>query len=238
VTSERIAAMHWGLAASRPVVVSLAVISDDEELVRRVMETLERDGMIVKLSAAGPDVYAIDGSEAPPDLVVVRRSADQPGLDEVVKSVRRGLPGANVVVVLPSPARAQVGLLLSAGADGLVLERDLESSLAAVVGAVAVHHVSMPAELRHQIQPPALSYRERQILALAVAGRTNAQIGSRLFLAESTVKGHLASAFRRLGVHSRREAAALVLASDDGLRRTVLATLRLSDAVPRQGDGA
>ena len=86
--------------------------------------------------------------------------------------------------------------------------------------------VSMPASMRHSIEPPALSHRERQALGLALAGLTNAQIARTVFIAESTVKSHLSSAFRRLGVHSRREAVAL-LNSDPALRASVLAALRL-----------
>jgi DNA-binding NarL/FixJ family response regulator len=236
MTGQQVRTARWGFTVSRPVVVSLAVVSDDEMLAPRAVELLERDGLVVRLAAAGPDVYAIEGSESAPDLVIVRRATDQPGLEQVLQWLRRELPAASVVVVLPSRKGAQVGRLLSAGADGLVLERDLASSLPVVTRSVAADFVSVPAELRHEIQPPALSHRERQILGLAVAGLTNAQIARQLFLAESTVKGHLASAFRRLGVHSRREAAALVLASDDGLRRMVLATLRLSEALPRHGE--
>jgi DNA-binding CsgD family transcriptional regulator len=102
------------------------------------------------------------------------------------------------------------------------------------VRAVGAGQISVPSELRHLIQPTALSHRERQILGLAVAGLTNAQIAARLFIAESTVKTHLSSAFRRLGVHSRREAAAMVFASDEMLRRSVLTTLRLSHALEPQ----
>ena len=48
------------------------------------------------------------------------------------------------------------------------------------------------------------------------AGLTNSEIAESLFLSESTVKSHLSSAFAKLGVRSRREAAALVLDPDQG----------------------
>jgi DNA-binding CsgD family transcriptional regulator len=79
------------------------------------------------------------------------------------------------------------------------------------------------------LESPSLSHREREILALAVGGLANREIAARLYLTESTVKTHLSWAFRRLGVHSRREAA-LVLAWDEVLRRDVLAALERSDA--------
>jgi DNA-binding NarL/FixJ family response regulator len=38
------------------------------------------------------------------------------------------------------------------------------------------------------------------------AGRTNKEIAAELFVAEGTVKAHVASIHRKLGVHSRAEA--------------------------------
>ena len=64
-----------------------------------------------------------------------------------------------------------------------------------------------------------------QIIALVAVGCTNAQVAQRLYLSESTIKGHLSSVFRRLGVSSRRKAAAAVFASDDEFRRTILSSV-------------
>jgi DNA-binding NarL/FixJ family response regulator len=61
------------------------------------------------------------------------------------------------------------------------------------------------------------SYREKQVLELVLAGLTNGEIAGRLYLSESTVKSHLASSFRKLGVSSRVEAARRVLDPDSGL---------------------
>ena len=57
---------------------------------------------------------------------------------------------------------------------------------------------------------------------LVVMGFTNSQIGSRLFLAESTVKSHLSSAFSKLGVRSRSEAAALILDPEESFGMGIL----------------
>ena len=50
----------------------------------------------------------------------------------------------------------------------------------------------------------------------------NREIADRLFLAESTIKSHVASSLAKLGVRSRKEAAALVLDPQEGLRALVL----------------
>jgi len=207
------------------------VISDDQALAGRVMSSLERDGLVVRLEATGRDVSALAAAKRRPTVVVV---ADQGAAEDVVRQARRWVPNAAVIVILSATGHGDASRLLSAGADALLLDRDVDAAVAMAVRAVGAGQVSVPSELRHLIQPTALSHRERQILGLAVAGLTNAQIATRLFIAESTVKTHLSSAFRRLGVHSRREAAAMVFASDEMLRRSVLTTLRLSHALEPQ----
>jgi pimeloyl-ACP methyl ester carboxylesterase/DNA-binding CsgD family transcriptional regulator len=53
---------------------------------------------------------------------------------------------------------------------------------------------------------PVLTPRERQVLALLREGLDNASIGRRLHLSEKTVRNHLSSVYRKLGVSSRTQA--------------------------------
>jgi DNA-binding NarL/FixJ family response regulator len=55
----------------------------------------------------------------------------------------------------------------------------------------------------------ALSARQREILGYVVEGLSNAEIGRRLYLSESTIKQHLRAAYKLLGVSNRTEAANL-----------------------------
>src|SRR5215208_3510345 len=52
-----------------------------------------------------------------------------------------------------------------------------------------------------------LSARQREILEMVVEGLSNAEIASRLYLSESTIKQHLGAVYKELGVHNRTQAA-------------------------------
>ncbi len=54
-----------------------------------------------------------------------------------------------------------------------------------------------------------LTRREREVLALLVAGRTNRQIGEELFISEATASVHVSNILGKLGVSGRTEAATL-----------------------------
>src|SRR4051812_506474 len=61
----------------------------------------------------------------------------------------------------------------------------------------------------------ALSPREREVAGLVADGRTNREIAARLFLSEKTIETVLSRVFRKLGVRSRAEVAAQVVAAAD-----------------------
>jgi DNA-binding NarL/FixJ family response regulator len=148
-------------------------------------------------------------------LCALERPAD-------LRDILRGQPSIPVVVVGSALNVADARRLLEAGATGFC-DEDSGLELLPHVAHLAAHgQLSLPARMREVVEPISLSTRERQVLALMASGLSNPEIAEQMFISESTVKSHAASAFRRLGVHSRREAVALVLGGDETLRRTVL----------------
>jgi DNA-binding NarL/FixJ family response regulator len=133
----------------------------------------------------------------------------------VVRAACEQTPQTAIVVVTPPGRDWEVRRALRAGACGIVFDGELERTLPAAVRAVAAGLVAVPRAVRHQAVKPVFSAREREILGLVAEGATNREIADRLFLAESTVKSHLSTAFTKLGVRSRAEAAALVLDPDE-----------------------
>lgn len=198
----------------RPAAAAIAVhVARGHDLDRRAIEqALKQDGLTAMVSS--PD----SNGHGQPDLVIVtavRWAADVRGLAD-------GHPGAALVAIIDRPSAAVTRRLLEAGAAGIVDRRNWHRALGPVVRAVLAGQVCVPGTATAAVEPPALTLRERQVLALMVRGMSNRQIAEELYLSESTVKSHAVTAFRRLGVNSRREAVGAVLGSGDALRRSVM----------------
>jgi DNA-binding NarL/FixJ family response regulator len=201
----------------------VASIASSEPVARAAMRALERGGLVIDGRYLGSGPPAAERIATATDVVLIMEDARQ--LAAVVRAARLAAADAGIVVVVPVATQTGTRRLLAAGADALVIEAERQEVLPAAVLGAAAGQISIPRPLRGGLEPPTLSPRELQIVALAAAGCTNAQIADRLCLSASTVKAHLSSVFRRLGVRSRRQAAA-VLASDDEFQRSVLASVR------------
>ena len=184
-------------------------------------EILRRDGRSL---LAYDDVQAlIDRAKSSPALIVLCVEDTASGLTGHIEPLTRAFAETPIVLACASIERRGVRTALTAGAVGVVLWKDLSSALGACAQAVLAGQACVPREHWRELEPPALSSREKQILGLVVMGYMNGQIAQQLFLAESTVKSHLSSAFRKLGVRSRNEAVTLILDPERGLGMGILA---------------
>jgi len=112
-------------------------------------------------------------------------AVDRGALDLVVTAYRANV--GVLSVLLSSAAVRDEALFIVRRAGDEELLASLGLSTAAVIDPAAT-----------------LSAREREVHALVCEGLTNAEIGRRLFIAESTVKAHTHRVYEKLGVHSRR----------------------------------
>ncbi len=213
----------WPATAQYPA-LTLAVGAQSQAQARRLAEVLERDGLLVAVTFTGLGELALEPLARHLDAIILAVSVNEADTERGVRQTRSAHYEAGIVVVCARSAERHLQRYLEEGADGVVFADDLEMTLAAAVRCAAAGQISVPQSMRRLLAPPALSYRERQVLELAARGLTNRQIAGSLFLAESTVKTHLSSAFRRLGVRSRREATALMRAAEDHMRPPRLAT--------------
>lgn len=207
-------------AAVLEITVGLAV--PDARLCKTIADALTEDGLTVTIPPSAAEELAADSVLRRLDVVVLAGKASGSERAREILQWRERLPDVGVVVVSSSPGGKGVRKALKAGARGFVFESELTSTLAVTVRAVRAGQLSVPAELVREVHKPALSFREKQILGMVVLGFQNQEISVKLHLTESTVKSHLSSAFRKLGVSSRHEAAALILDPQEGLGTGVL----------------
>lgn len=191
------------------------------DISEQVVELLRAGGWITR-AADSVGEPARDAGE-PPTAIVLLGGETAPSRTRRLAEAREHAPGSPVVLVCDSVDSREVRDALAAGVLGIVLAADVAAALCPCVTAAHVGQVCVPAGNRRALAPPVLSQREKQILGLVVMGHTNAQIAEQLFLAESTVKSHLSSAFVKLGVHSRYEAVDLILDPARGLALGILA---------------
>jgi two-component system, NarL family, response regulator LiaR len=193
----------------------IAVACVDKDLQWRICGVLTR---------AGLDVHPIasplrTGAASEHELIVT--DLDEEAC-ESVRAIVATNEGAQVVVVAGSDIAQVLPQLFAAGAAAVVLDDRLDQALVPTIDAVRAGQSVVPASLRRTLVQPALTGREKQTLGLVVLGLSNAEIALKLHLTVSTVKSHLRSAFRKLGVRSRNEATALILDPSSNLGLGIL----------------
>jgi DNA-binding NarL/FixJ family response regulator len=205
------------LAAEEPLqrVALVAVVAQARSVQLRLSSALAgRPDLQLRTSASLRRLIATGASD---DVIVSYHETLGPGDCDALKDVKTGVPRLLVVAVCGSADGRAVRRALDSGIDGLVFARELELTLGPTIAAVLAGQVAVPRDLRATVRKPSLSARERQVLGLLVTGVTNGEIGARLFLAESTVKSHLSSAYEKLGVSSRSEAVSVLLDPKESL---------------------
>ncbi|NUR89285.1 MAG: response regulator transcription factor, partial [Nonomuraea sp.] len=181
------------------------VLADDHPVVReglRAMLSAEPDLEVVADAASGPQAEAL-AAELRPDIVLMDlRMPGGGGVDSIVRMGEAGLP-CRVIVLTTYETDRDILRAVEAGAAGYLLKDMPRAELAEAVRAAArgetVLAPSVAARLVDQLRTrperPRLSEREAAVLRLVAEACTNAEIGRRLFIGESTVKTHLLRAF-------------------------------------------
>lgn len=197
----------------------IALVADNDSR-ERIAEIAVREALSFDMFA---DADALLCAELDPSLILTWIDDTSASLSKTIESLSQRFEQVPIVAACPDIERWEMRAALAAGVAGIVLHEDLESALGPCLQAVQAGQTCVPRDHWRQIEPPALSTREKQILGLVVMGYMNGQIAEQLFLAESTVKSHLSSAFGKLGVRSRNEAVNLILDPERGLGMGILA---------------
>lgn len=193
------------------------LIVDDHQLIRSGLATLldpYDDLEVVGEAADGEEAVELVTSNAP-DVVLMDLS--MPVMDgvEATRRILERHPSVAVVVLTSFADKARVDDALEAGAVGYLLKDSEPQELLAGIRSAAAGHAPLDPRVARSLLPtgtrtdPAtsLSGREREVLHLVTKGLANKQIGRQLGISEHTVKVHLGSVFRQIGVTDRTSAA-------------------------------
>ena len=189
-------------------------IVDDHFVVRSgLAASLELDDTIQVVGEAdrGEDVVACYRRLRPQVVLMDLQLPGMSGVDATA-ALRVFDPAARVLNFSTFARDDEVQAALDAGALGYLQKSASRDELLAALQHVARGVRSLPPEVDRRLAAlrlgPAITPREREILALIAAGRANKEIAAELGVSEDTVKRHVSHILEKLDVNDRAQATA------------------------------
>jgi two-component system, NarL family, nitrate/nitrite response regulator NarP len=200
------------IAPERPRIV----VFDEQRLLGEALSALiEHDGAFEVITVVTEE-SAIAGEllrESPELLVLSLCPGGEDCLGALVGVVDADSP-TRIIVLAERIDPDTVTLCLNAGVRALLVKSDDGECILSALWQVLSDHLVFPAGWRAALSTPessssltALSDRQLEVLKLAIGGRSNREIASQLYISVNTVKFHLRSTFKVLGVRNRVDAA-------------------------------
>lgn len=191
--------------------------------------TLFRDGFALLLKQSEAETEVLEAASLAEALAQVARHSDadlllldlaMPGMngETSVRRVLASYPELPVVIMSASESRDQVEALLDAGVSGYIPKSSTSQVMLSAIHLVVAGGVYIPPQFLTpptEFDPegeacnkgfPELTERQVEVLRLVAEGMPNKAICRVLNVSEGTVKVHLYSIFRVLGVGNRTEA--------------------------------
>lgn len=207
-------------APSREPAVTVLIVNDHPLIRQAVAEILGGLAGGMHVIQAGTLPRALVELAAHPEIALVLLD---PALDDGAGAcgfdrIRAADPGARVVALCAPSGRAAVLAVLARGAMGFIPDRSPPGVLLNAVRLVLAGQVYLPPEVlgasaaaapaaaSPRREGPSLTPRQLEVLALLVQGIPNKLICRALVMAEGTLKTHVATIYRELGVSNRAQA--------------------------------
>lgn len=199
------------------------LIADDHALVREgIRKLLELDPDIQILNEVGDGQGAINlARREKPDIILM--DVNMPGTDGVVATrvIKKEMPSVHVIA-LTIYEDEEVVEMVKAGVSAYVLKdvagAELIDTIHRVMQGEVVIHPRVANRLVRELarndkknEDTRLTKREKDVLLLLVRGHSNKDMADVMFISEKTVKNHLTSIFKKLGVKDRTQAAVYAL---------------------------
>lgn len=200
------------------------IIVDDHFMVReglKAMLRLESDVKIV--GEAGDMRSALEVCHrTKPDVVLLDIKMPNCSGYDLIHLIRKASPATKVLMLTAHDDKEYLRQSMEAGADGYVLKnitrQDLvkaievvhrgEGFIDPIMGKKVITGFMNASHAPYASHGACLTQREKEVLALMAAGKTNAQIARTLYLSPNTVKTHVTFIIRKLEATSRTDAVA------------------------------
>jgi len=201
-----------------------AIIVDDHPVVRfgvrQMLQDDDRIEVVGELDGVDrlPQMLADTGA----DIVLLDLELGDTHGVEALRILREASPGTRVIIYTSHDEEERIVQAAELGVDGYLLkgcgQRELLSAFHSVydggtalessVASKLMHHMNKRSS-RKEVDTLRFSKRERQVLQLLAAGKTNKDIGETLFISESTVKFHVHAILNKLQASNRTEAVSI-----------------------------
>jgi len=172
---------------------------------------MERDMIVIAQATDGRQAADLWRKHRPSVMLLDLRMPVMDGVG-VIDEIRGEDASARIVILTTYDSDNDIFRAIKAGAKGYLLKDARREELLDCIRKVNAGETCIPQALMQKlvtgISSEPLTDREADVLRLLAHGKSNKEIGAKLFISEFTVKGHLRSIFNKLNVLSRTEAIA------------------------------
>ncbi len=200
------------------------VIIDDHPVIRYGLKEMLNSEDGFEIIAALEDLDGLDALlvSTGPDIVLLDLELEKTDGVDALHILRQKSPSSRVIIYTSHDEEERIVQAAELGVDGYLLKgcprKELISAIRSVFDGGMALESSVASKLMHHMnrrsakdETPAVKFsvREKQVLELMASGKTNKDIGSTLFISESTVKFHVHAILNKLDAGNRTEAVSI-----------------------------